>query len=296
MIDVSIIIINYNTTQLLKNCINSIIEKTFGLSYEIIVIDNASYDNPEVLIKKNFPNVKFISSQLNLGFGKANNLGVLNSTGKYLFFLNSDTLLINNAIKILFDFWQTNPNLGAIGGNLFDEKHNPNFSYGTHFPTIFNIILYRTRFFKIFKLDTFNYTNLPKKVSFIIGADLFMERSLFLKIKGFDPNYFMYIEDGDLQLQINRLNYFIYNVPNAKILHLQGASSTNKDKLIMEVSSYSYYFKKNYNNIVSKIYQLIELSFSILFVFLSFFNRDRNLKNNYLFLSKFIVKNLIFKS
>ena len=105
--DVSIIIVNYNTHKLLRNCLISIIENTKRCSYEIIVVDNASTDNSREIATE-FKSVKWIQSEVNLGFGKANNIGSLEASGKYLFFLNSDTILLNDAISIFYDFFEEN--------------------------------------------------------------------------------------------------------------------------------------------------------------------------------------------
>ena len=108
MVDVSIIIVSYNTAELLENCINSIVEKTQNISYEVIVVDNDSCDNSISLLYEKFDWVKVIVSKKNLGFGRANNLGIEVASGRNILFLNSDTILINNAIKILSDFLDGN--------------------------------------------------------------------------------------------------------------------------------------------------------------------------------------------
>lgn len=102
--DVSVIIVSYNTCDLLKKCICSILEKTKGVSFEIIVVDNHSSDESVKVITESFPEVKIISLEENLGFGRANNWGSYKSIGKYLFFLNPDTILLNDAISILVEF------------------------------------------------------------------------------------------------------------------------------------------------------------------------------------------------
>lgn len=279
MIDVSIIIINYNTLDLTIDCIRSIYNKTFGITFEIIVVDNNSFICPLYEIKRNYNNVNVIKSSKNLGFGKANNLGSEYANGKYLFFLNSDTKLFNNAISILYNFIENNKDkkIGAVGGNLYTINNEPNYSYSLHFPSIWKIILYRLRFNKIIKYDFFNNTEIPKKVNIIIGADLLINRELFIKIGKFDPFYFMYIEDGDLQYQLYKLKYSVYNVPDAKIMHLQGASSTTGEKMLMEIDSYYYFFNKNDFHPLFYIY--IEFLFALLFYFIFFYNISK--RNDY---------------
>ena len=124
MIDVSIIIVNYNTCELTKQCIDSVFEKTSGISFEVIVVDNDSKDDSIKVLSQD-SRVNFIESGANLGFGRANNLGIKHSTGKYVFFLNSDTLLLNNAVKKFWDFATTHSSfaIGALGCQLVDENN-----------------------------------------------------------------------------------------------------------------------------------------------------------------------------
>lgn len=114
--DVSVIIVNYNTKDLILNCIQSIYEKTKDLTFEIIVSDNDSKDDSIKQISSQFPEVKIIENKKNLGFGMANNEGFKIAQGKYVFCLNPDTILINNAIKFLYDFMEHNEECAAGGG------------------------------------------------------------------------------------------------------------------------------------------------------------------------------------
>lgn len=129
--DVSIIIVNYNTKQLLSDCLSSIKEKTFGIEYEVIVVDNDSTDGSQEMLRQDFQWVRLVESGENLGFGKANNLGMSVANGKYFFLLNSDTLLINNAVKHFFDYAESNSDFGALGAILFGSDNKPCHSYGS---------------------------------------------------------------------------------------------------------------------------------------------------------------------
>ena len=122
--EISIIIVNYNTCDLTLQCLQSVYEKTVDVGFEVIVVDNASSDNSVEMIKKMFPQVKIIESVENLGFGKANNLGVKYANGDYLFLLNSDTILISNVIFEFYRFMQKSPQIAACGGNLIDASGN----------------------------------------------------------------------------------------------------------------------------------------------------------------------------
>jgi GT2 family glycosyltransferase len=132
--DVSIIIVNYNTSILLKNCIASVFAETKRISFEIIVVDNNSSDDSVSMMKSEYPDVMLLAKNENAGFGRANNEAALTAAGKYLFFLNSDTYLRNDAISILFEFMELNSECGICGANLTDFEGNPIHSFDRRFP------------------------------------------------------------------------------------------------------------------------------------------------------------------
>jgi GT2 family glycosyltransferase len=135
---VSIIIVNYNTKELLHNCLISIYEQTKDIEFEVIVSDNGSVDGAIQMVQLEFPNVIIIKNNMNIGFGAANNKGLDIARGKYVFYLNSDTVLLNNAVKIFYDFWENyseKDELGAIGCNLLDGNFETTHSAGS-FPCL----------------------------------------------------------------------------------------------------------------------------------------------------------------
>ena len=275
--DVSIVIVNYNTSALLKDSLLSTFEKTTGLLYEIIVVDNASSDDSVVMLRRDFPQIRLIESKENLGFGRANNVGAQVATGNYLFLLNTDTLLINNAIKILFDFMEEHQDVGACGGNLYKADMKPNFSYSLYFPTLFSIFCYRSRLSFLLNNEYFNDTGKAKDVAIIIGAGLFLRKKVFDALKGFDPSFFMYVEDGDLCYRISKINFRVVSNPGAKIIHLQGASSSTVFKYTMEVAGYSIYFKNHSSSFTCRMYKIIEFAnvVSKIACFMLTFNRTK---------------------
>lgn len=263
--DVSIIIINYNTLQITSNCIDSIINMTTDIQYEIILVDNASTDGSKELFEKDC-RIKYIYNDKNLGFGRANNIGLKIAQGRNVLFLNSDTLLVNNAIKILSDYLDANPNVGACGGNLYTMDGRPNISYNKRFPSITEELdqsLFRILSKLLFKKNSlFNNTNKPIDVCFICGADLMASYSLLKILGGFDPDFFMYYEETELCWRIKKMGYRIMNIPNAKITHLDGKSfSENARRLQLSYVSRKIYFQKThdkiYNNIVNYMYYML---------------------------------------
>lgn len=273
--DVSIIIVNYNTHKLLRNCLLSIIENTKRCSYEIIVVDNASTDNSREIITE-FTSIKWIQSEVNLGFGKANNIGSLEASGKYLFFLNSDTILLNDAISFFYNFFEENnenEELGAVGSYLLDLNQNDNLSYAS-FPSVSFEWKYLIN--KILKKSNIQ-SKTNREVDVITGADLFIKKDTFQLSGGFDPQFFMYYEETDLQFRLKKLHKKNVIIVGPLIIHLDGGSFKHNgltySRFCMAQKSYNYYVDKNVG-----IFNRLWYRFNLIILRLSVFFSDWTLK------------------
>ena len=218
--EVSIIIVNYNTKQLTSNCISSIVEKTNGIQYEIILVDNASTDGSKVFFEKD-ARVTYIYSERNGGFGYGNNLGMKVAKGRYLFLLNSDTLLVNNAIKEFFDYAESNNEKRVYGCYLQHMDGEYCKSY-FDFPA-FTIKSFLKRILHLKKELPVDFKE--KRVEAIAGADMFFPREIFENTDGFDENIFMYGEEGEWQYRMLNQGYPAFIIPQPQIIHLEGQSS-----------------------------------------------------------------------
>ncbi len=237
---VSIIIVNYNTEKLLEDCILSVKEKTNNLDYEIIVIDNDSKKYSLDYLINSFPDVRFELTGTNRGFGSANNTGAKMAKGKYLLFLNPDTLLINNAIHILYQYMESHPEAGACGGNMYKGDMTPASSY---YDTDFLLYEYKI-VFNVNRPTGFNRTGQPKAVGVIVGADLMVRKDIFEKVGAFDEDFFMYFEEAELCKRIEKSGYKIMSVPQAEIIHLQGGSAENKNQELKKWSYQEHWYSK----------------------------------------------------
>lgn len=284
MVDVSIIIVNYNTFRLTLNCISSILEKTTGLDLEIIVVDNASTDDSRSFFEKD-TRIIYIYSEENLGFGRANNLGVEIARGRNLFLLNPDTLLINNAVKILSDYLDSHVGVGVCGGNLYDEKMTPVHSYCMFLPSIFwemnRLCGGYIEKIRWGKNAQFNHSCNPCKVGYICGADMMIRRSLFKKMNGFSHNFFLYYEDTELSYRIRKAGFCIASIPDAKIQHLEGKSmggkKFNPTRMLYIEQSLSQYYKLHGNRLTKsmvKPIRLVRLLFKYYVRYPSSFSRE----------------------
>lgn len=250
-IDVSIIIVNYNTKEVTKKCIESIIDKTNEVNYEIILVDNASSDGSVESIKeKHFPHITIIENEGNFGFGRANNIGTKVANGQYIFFLNSDTFLLNDAVSL---FYKKAKERGTfiLGCYLQDLEGNYINSYSDFEDRkhiiVRSLYLYLPWLLKIRKQSTNNRIEpIEKKVDFITGADLFIRKVDYDRLGGFDENFFMYCEDEDLCLRASKLGIPCWVITEPKIIHLEGKSSkVSSTKRKMITTSYKYFIRKN---------------------------------------------------
>lgn len=275
--DVSIIIVNYHSAQMVIECVESIYKRTSGITYEIIVVDNNSGDNSATHLKNVLGDkITLVLADENLGFGKANNLGAEYAKGEYLFLLNPDTLLVNNAIKILHDFMKSNHNTGVVGGNLFSPDMQAVPSYCLQFDdlnTERKKSSWRGIFMnKIVQIATakhrkqifageFNYSGDEKKVAYIFGADMMIPKKLFDNLGGFDPDFFMYSEEQELSWRVTAKGYNIVNIPQAQIIHLEGATvkkgnEFSEKQFRMRMNGTLTYFQKRFGiNGVNEFYK-----------------------------------------
>lgn len=253
--DVSIIIVNYNTRDLTLQCLRSVYEKTKDLEFETIVVDNASADDSVESIKKQFPQVRVVESRENLGFGRANNLGLTIATGRNILFLNSDTELVNNAVRILSEYLDAHADVAVCGGNLYSKEMLPTHSFLRSFPSIkyeLNQLFVRIPFLLFYgKNREFNYSGAPICVKYITGADLMIKKKVLDEVGGFDPDFFMYYEETELCFRANKAGYKIISVPDACIVHLGGASFAdnnspiiNEKKIKIGLKSRSLFYAK----------------------------------------------------
>lgn len=256
MVDVSIILVNYNTKELTKQCIDSLFEYTNGINFEIILVDNASSDGSIEYFSKD-RRIKFIESGSNLGFGKANNLGVQNSVGDYVFFLNTDTVLKNNAIKIMYDWmvlYNHDLNVGALGCLLLGKDGVRTHSY-SRFPNAWRLfreiwidhLLKRFGHKTVMKLDH-GVDESPEffEVDYVTGADIFVKKEVLEQYGKFDPDFFMYYEESEMQYRWKKAGLHNFILKGPQIVHLEGGSATSVTfvKLMRNIRSSLIFYKK----------------------------------------------------
>lgn len=234
MLDLSVIIVSYNTCQLLDDCLSSLLaaEPPAG-GIEIIVVDNASSDGSQEMVREKYPQVKLLALEQNLGFSTANNRGTAVANGRTILFLNSDTLLSKESLVQPLQYLQDNPRAGAVTVRLVypDGQRDPDNHRG--FPTPWNALCHFTGLGRLFPHNPrFNgyfqsYADFDRThaVDVIAGSFMMMPRQLIDDLGGWDETYFFYGEDIDLCYRIHEAGYEIIYYPHVEVLHYKGASS-----------------------------------------------------------------------
>lgn len=223
-IELSIVIVNFNTAEITVNCLQSIKKYPPSVEYEIIVIDNASSDNSLKFLSKQ--KITLIKNSKNYGFAYANNQGITKAKGEYILLLNSDTLVTKNSIGCLLDFAKSKKNLGAVVPKLLNSDKSTQASV-FRFPTINRAI--KQYWFGINQfLEKFAPQNTnPVKVEAAVMAAFLITPLALKKVGKLNEKYFMYYEDIDYCRKLKKENLDIYYIPDSKVIHLHGASGKN---------------------------------------------------------------------
>ena len=260
-IDLSIIIVNWNLKDILRDCLNSIYEKTLGMRFEIIIVDNSSSDGSVEMVRAEFPQVKLVASAENLGFGKANNLALQSTTGRYIGLLNPDTVLLNDAFCMMISKLVGEPEMGIVGPKLLASD-------GTvQGPCARKLATLRSEFQYLLigrMLGPPIGTHLPpaeydisQVVECISGACMVMRREILTDERIFDPQFFMYAEDIDLCYEIVHRGWRVFYLSEALVMHYGGESVDQNPISTMHYLTIALYrfFIKRHGKLTGYIYR-----------------------------------------
>lgn len=295
---ISIIIVNYNTKHLTADCIDSIIAKTSEVEYEIILVDNASSDGSQEKFSSD-GRILFLEAGDNLGFGKANNLGAQHAKGDYIFFLNSDTLLLNNAIYEMWRYCEEHKedNIGGLGCILCDGNNQRCHSYAKLntwkdiVKSYFIAPFCKCKAKEIMAMDAEDESKDAFEVGYVTGADLFVSRKVIDECGCFDPDFFMYSEESEMQWRFKKHGYKNMIIKSPKIMHLEGMSQAKKKsptmkKIIMTQSSLYLYVKKTSCKFEYLLFQLLFPMTRLPFLLLA----KRSIRDKLMYIKMFFVR------
>jgi GT2 family glycosyltransferase len=231
--DLSIIIVNYNVKEFIQNLLHSIAKAAGNLTHEIIIVDNASDDGSIEFIKEKFPQIKLIENKKNLGFGKANNIGLSAAKGDYILLINPDTLVSEDTLQKMIKFFKENPEVGLAGCKILNPDGTLQLACRRSFPgpwtsfckvTGLSALFPNSRLFARYNL-TYLDENKSYEVDAISGSFMMLKRETYQKVGGFDEQFFMYGEDLDLCYRIQKAGYKVYYVHSTQIIHYKGEST-----------------------------------------------------------------------
>ncbi|MAZ72674.1 MAG: glycosyl transferase family 2 [Flavobacteriaceae bacterium] len=244
----SVVILNYNVCFFLKQCIISVQRAIGNIDAEIIVIDNASADDSCAMVKREFPEITLIENKENVGFSKANNQAVAIAKGEYLCILNPDTAVAEDTFLKCFQKAESLPNLGAMGIYLLDGTGNFLPESKRNLPTPKASLLKLLGFTKKYYATTIAEEH-EGAVAVLVGAFMFLKRSTYTQVHGFDEDYFMYGEDIDLSYKITQAGFENYYFGNAETLHYKG-ESTQKDAAYLQrfYGAMQIFYKKHFTS------------------------------------------------
>jgi len=253
--DVSIIIVNWNTRDVLYDCVLSVYDQTRDVSFEVILIDNASTDGSVEMVQNEFPQVQLIINQQNRGFAAANNQGIKIARGRYVLLLNPDTIVLDRAIEKTVAFADEHPDIGIIGCQVWESQNTIQKTCFT-FPSLKNLVLLHSGFKHLFpksniwnqeKYGSWDRTT-EREVDVVSGMFMLVRQAAIQQVGLMDENYFVYAEETDWCYRFWKNGWRCYFTPTAKILHLDGGSKSTEQisikMYVQQQKSLLIYYKK----------------------------------------------------
>lgn len=251
-LQLSVIILNYNVSHYLELCLSSVERAVRGLDAEVIVVDNASKDDSLEMLSRKHPNIMVIANKQNLGFAKANNIGVAKARGKYICILNPDTMVPEDCFETLLAFAERQKNLGAVGARLVDGggRFLPESKRNLPTPPVaLAKILGNNRGY-------YNEDLKPEEdgeTPVLVGAMMFLKKETYCALGGFDEDYFMYGEDIDLSYRLQKKGFTNYYLGSLPVIHFKGESTLrNKTYAKHFYGAMAVFHKKHFENSVGE--------------------------------------------
>ena len=263
MFGISIIIVNYNTAELLAPCLNSV-EPRSDLGLEVIVVDNASQDDSAAMVSRDFPWVKLIANESNAGFARANNQALKVSNREYIYFLNPDTVVQPGAFEAMIGFMESHRDVGLAGTRILNPNGSVQSSVERRYPG-------ERRAQK-------DLRGLPGDIAWVLGASMVARRAIVEELGGFDEGFFLYGEEQDLCLRIRKAGWKIGFIPDAVVVHWGGQSertTSTEDLWKKKFTAESLFYRKHYSkrsilrihraNVVQALWRIVSLRLTLPF-------------------------------
>jgi hypothetical protein len=272
MKDLSIVIVNWNSQEVVTECLASIYRNLNDIQFEVIVVDNNSSDNGVNVIKNRYTKVKLIENAVNVGFGKANNQGLKISKGKFVLLLNPDAVIQNRAIQNMLAFMQNDESIGAVGPKIVDDNNAVRPEGARNYLTLAGELAQLAKWDRLRRKNSVNkFRNQLQEVEALSGSCMLMRKACLDQIGGFDEQFFLYAEDVDLCYRIKQSGWKVYYFPDATVRHRAHQSSAKAADFspfaVSCASSYKY-FKKNRGFGVAILYRALVFLTSLIWIIL----------------------------
>ncbi len=260
--ELSIIIVSWNTCDLLQACLESVYRNAPDCLFEVLVVDNASKDGSLEMVRGRFPRVVVLSNTRNLGFASANNQAIAISSGRYILLLNSDTVVMPGALEKLIEFFEQHPRAGAAGGHLLNPDGSLQYSCSPS-PTLRSearrlLRMPGVRTDGYYPMETWDLHKYHE-VDVLLGACLMLRKEVLNTVGVLDETYFMYSEEVDLCRRVQLAGWKLFWVPNAFVLH-HGGQSTGQiaDKMFLQLyKSKLHFIRKHYGSLHGFLYKIL---------------------------------------
>lgn len=244
--DLSVVILSFNTQKLLEDCLTSIFKKTQNVEFEVIVVDNASVDGSVEMVEKKFSRVKLIKNSENLGFAKGNNQAIQKAKGEFVLLLNSDTVVKEQSLEKMIQFMRNHHEAGVVGPKLLngDGTFQPSAGKFPSLPVVW-VMLFKEKFGGS-QLVRGSY-NETKEVDWVMGAALVVRKEILNKTGLLDEKIFMYYDEVEWCYRIKKAGFKVYFYPEAKIIHLWQKSSLSgrKGPILANYKGLIYFYRKH---------------------------------------------------
>lgn len=309
--DLSIVIVSKNTVSLLNDCLESLASSSNTLQMEVWVVDNASTDGSVQMVQTEYPQVRLIANEDNVGFAHANNQALVQARGRYCLLLNPDTLVPVGALDKLIQFMDDVPDASVVGcAQIYPDGRRQVTCHRAITLTREAIIAFGLAHIFRRTIDYREDISDPRQVDWVEGGALLARRSVLSAIGMMDENFFMYVEDAELCFRVWQANWSVYYIPDVQIIHYRGQSTgfeqrkarqqrINGKLLIAMHQSKAYFIRKHYGAYQEEIYQLLvrvysirKLSMGLMFYMLQMMEREtwRNFSRAYVALLKANIK------
>ena len=261
-VQISVVIVSWNTRDLLAECLESIVESSAGIAYETFVVDNASTDDSVAAVRECFPHVRLMTNTENVGFSRANNQAICQSTGRYVLLLNPDTKVLPGALETLAGYLTEHPAVGAVGGRILNSDgtlQSSCYPAPTLARELWRLLhLDALMSFGIYRMEDWDI-RIPRKVDSLLGACIMVRREALESAGFLDEDYFFTGEEIDLCRRLYRANWPIYWVPQAQIIHYGGQSSklVAQSTFLRLYHGKILYFRKQHSAFAAALYKLV---------------------------------------